>query len=128
MIQVRRTRYAVMAWEVEKNRGIVYPATVSTDIQDFTCEVREIVQSKMRDMRFKTLVFDASYTTNYIPMREFLNQKEPGCVNVKDGDEKELYDFLQYDDNSARELYKFFFSHTRKVEYSDGYVEFEFVK
>ena len=128
MIQVRRTSHTIMAWEEEKNRGIVYPATVSTSIEDFTYEVRKIILEGMRNFRFVSLVFDANYRRNYIPMREFLNQKEPKCANVEDGEEKEMYDFMQYDDNIARELYEFFFSHSKEVEYPDGYIEYEFEK
>ena len=128
MIQVKHTKYAICAWDKEKNQGIVYPATVSTNIEDFTLEVKRIVLEGLRDIKFVSLVFDPSFRRNYIPMRHFLNSKDPKCEKVPDGEEKEMYDFLQYDENIAKELYQFFFSHAKKVEYPDGYIEFEFEK
>ena len=126
LINVKHTRHAVFAWENEKNRGIVYPATVTTDIELFTNEVKQIALEQMRHIRFVSLVFESSYGKNYLPMREFLNSKEPHCKNCTDGEEKELYDFLQYDENSARELYTFFFEHSTRTESMYGYVEYNF--
>lgn len=128
MIKVRYSRHAVMVWEEEKNRGIVYPATVSTDIELFTYEVRMIILEEMRNVRFVSLVFDPSFTRNYIPMRAFLNEKDPKCKKCNDGEEREMYDFLQYDDAAARELYSFFFEHAKKIVYPDGYIGYEFEK
>ena len=126
LINVKHTRQAVFAWENEKNRGIVYPATVTTDIELFTSEVKKIALEQMNHIRFVSLVFDPTFERNYLPMREFLNQKEPICKKFKNGEEKELYDFLQYDDNSARELYTFFFEHSTRIESMYGYVEYNF--
>lgn len=128
LINVRHTRYAIFVWEDEKNRGIVYPATVSTDIELFTYEVKTIALDQMRYIRFVSLVFDPTFGRNYLPMREFLNQKEPICKKFNHGDERELYDFLQYEDNSAKELYNFFFEHSTRIETKYGYVEYEFKK
>ena len=128
LIKVKHTRNAIFVWEDEKNRGIAYPATVSTSIELFTSEVRKIALEQMNHIRFVSLVFDPSFKRNYLPMREFLNSKEPHCKKCKDGEEKELYDFLQYEDNSAKELYNFFFNHSTRIEYTNGYVEYEFKK
>ena len=126
MINVRHTRYAIFVWEDEKCRGIVYPANVLTNIELFTYEVKKLALEQMRNIRFVSLVFDPAFERNYLPMREFLNSKEPICKNFNKGEEKEMYDFLQYDDTSARELYTFFFEHSTRTESMYGYIEYNF--
>ena len=128
MVEVRHTGNAVLAWEKERERGIAYPATIVTDIEKFTFDVRMVSLESMRGIRFTSLVYDPSYTRNYIPMRAFLNEKHPSCVNISDGNEREYYKFLEYGYEVAKELYVFFFEHATKVEYPDGYVEYNFVK
>ena len=128
MIKVRHTRYAIFVWDDEKKRGIVYPATVSTDIESFTSEVRRIALDQMIYVHFVSLVFDPTFGRNYLPMREFINEKEPKCKNLSDGDETEMYTPLQYDDNWAKELHIFFFEHTTEFVYENGYVEYNFKK
>ena len=128
MIKVRHTRHAIFVWDNEKRRGIVYPATIFTDIEIFTSEVRRIALDQMIYVHFVSLVFDPTFGRNYLPMREFINKKEPKCRNLIDGDEKEMYAPLQYDDNWAIELHIFFFEHTTEYVYKDGYVEYNFRK
>ena len=126
LIKVKHTRNAIFVWEDEKNRGIAYPATVSTELGLFAYEVKQIVLEQMKHIRFMSLVFEPSYGRYYLPMREFLNAEEPHCKNCTDGEEIEMYDFLQYEDNSAKELYNFFFEHSTPTEYKNGYVDYEF--
>lgn len=123
-IKVLRNSHTVMVWNESEGKGIVFPATVSTSILDFTTEVRSIVLQKMRNIRFVSLVFSHEFVRNYKPMKAFLEEKEH--IKCNDGEERELYDFLQYDDCAARELFHFFFAHTETIIYEDGWVEYEF--
>lgn len=123
---VKHCRNSIFVWDDEKRIGIVYPATVSTSIEEFTYEVRRIALQQMGYIRFVSLVFNPEFTRNYLPMRAFLNEKEAHCEKFDDDQEKEIYDFLQYEDSWAKDLYNFFFSHAKKVVYPDGYTEYEF--
>lgn len=107
---IMRNKYSIMVWE--HNQGLVIPIDNLTNLEQFTCEVRDIVLTEFsKNMRFVSLVYMPSFVRNFTPMKAFLNGRSPKIFEK---------------DEAVKELFEFFFSRATKKTYKDGYVEYDF--
>lgn len=97
MLKVERNQHCIIVYDEEYLRGITFPNKQDTDVNLYVAELQVCVQDIMPGTVLIPLLFDPQYNENSRPMQLFLETHDVQSV-------------LQEDD-TAKELYKFYFAH-----------------
>lgn len=97
MLKIERNQHSVIVYDEENSRGLTFPNERDTDVNLYIAELQERAQVIKPGTVLVPLLFDPQYKENNRPMQLFL--------------ETHSMESMLQEDDTAKELYKFYFAH-----------------